>query len=102
MLTTNQTRAIEWIDAQLLKPNDRFILKQGIHINDLHSCLKTQKERIIFGIDPLFDQIHRSILSRSRTGISLYFHLSQLFTIITSGSADSGVYERGIFRDFRR
>jgi hypothetical protein len=53
MLTTNQTRAIEWIDAQLLKPNDRFILKQGIHINDLHSCLKTQKERIIFGIDPL-------------------------------------------------
>jgi hypothetical protein len=53
MLTTNQTRAIEWIEAQLLKPNDRFILKAGIHINDLHSCLKTQKERIIFGIDPL-------------------------------------------------
>lgn len=53
MLTTNQTRAIEWIDAQLLKPNDRFVLKEGIYINDLHSCLKTQKERIIFGIDPL-------------------------------------------------
>ena len=53
MLTTNQTRAIEWIDAQLLKPNERFVLKEGIHINDLHSCLKTQKERIIFGIDPL-------------------------------------------------
>ena len=53
MLTTNQTRAIEWIEAQLLKPNDRFILKEGIYINDLHSCLKTQKERIIFGIDPL-------------------------------------------------
>jgi hypothetical protein len=53
MLTTNQTRAIEWIEAQLLKPNDRFILKAGIYINDLHSCLKTQKERIIFGIDPL-------------------------------------------------
>ena len=53
MLTTNQTRAIEWIEAQLLKPNDRFILKEGIHINDLHSCLKSQKERILFGIDPL-------------------------------------------------
>jgi hypothetical protein len=53
MLTTNQTRAIEWIEAQLLKPNDRFVLKQGIYINDLHSCLKTQKERIIFGIDLL-------------------------------------------------
>ena len=53
MLTTNQTRAIEWIDAQLLKPNERFVLKEGIHIDDLHSCLRTQKERIIFGIDPL-------------------------------------------------
>lgn len=53
MLTTNQTRAIEWIDAQLLKPNERFILKDGIHIDDLHSCLRTQKERILFGIDPL-------------------------------------------------
>ena len=53
MLTTNQTRAIEWIEAQLLKPNDRFILKEGIYINDLHSCLKSQKERILFGIDPL-------------------------------------------------
>ena len=53
MLTTNQTKAIEWIDAQLLKPNKRFILKEGIHIDDLHSCLRTQKERIIFGIDPL-------------------------------------------------
>jgi hypothetical protein len=53
MLTTNQTRAIEWIEAQLLKPTERFMLKQGIYINDLHSCLKTQKERIIFGIDPL-------------------------------------------------
>ena len=53
MLTTNQTRAIEWIEAQLLKPTERFMLKQGIHINDLHLCLKTQKERIIFGIDPL-------------------------------------------------
>ena len=53
MLTTNQTRAIEWIEAQLLKPNDRFILKEGIYINDLYSCLKTQKERIVFGIDPL-------------------------------------------------
>jgi hypothetical protein len=53
MLTTNETKAIEWIDAQLLKPNQRFMLKEGIYINDLHSCLKSQKERIVFGIDPL-------------------------------------------------
>ncbi len=53
MLTENQTKAIEWIEAQLLKPNAQFMLKDGIYINDLHSCLKSQKERIIFGIDPL-------------------------------------------------
>ncbi len=53
MLTTNETKAIEWIDAQLLKPNERFMLKEGIYINDLHLCLKSQKERIVFGIDPL-------------------------------------------------
>jgi hypothetical protein len=53
MLTTTQTRAIEWIEAQLLKPNERFMLKEGIYINDLHECLKSQKERIVFGIDPL-------------------------------------------------
>jgi hypothetical protein len=53
MLTTNETKAIEWIEAQLLKPNERFMLKEGIYVNDLHSCLKTQKERIVFGIDPL-------------------------------------------------
>ena len=53
MLTTNQTKAIEWIDAQLLESNERFMIKQGIYINDLHLCLKTQKERMLFGIDPL-------------------------------------------------
>jgi len=53
MLTTNETKAIEWIEVQLLKPNERFMLKDGIYINDLHSSLKTQKERILFGIDPL-------------------------------------------------
>ena len=53
MLTTNQTKAIEWIDAQLLKPNEQFLLKEGVYINDLHLCLIAQKERILFGIDPL-------------------------------------------------
>jgi hypothetical protein len=52
-INPNRLLAINWIDAQLLKPTQRFVLSQGIHINDLHSCLKTQKERIIFGIDPL-------------------------------------------------
>jgi hypothetical protein len=53
MLTTNQTKAIDWIDAQLLKPSEQFMLKEGIYINDLHSCLRAQKERILFGINPL-------------------------------------------------
>jgi hypothetical protein len=53
MLTKNETKAIEWINTQLLKPNEQFMLKDGIYINDLHGCLKSQKERIIFGIDPL-------------------------------------------------
>jgi hypothetical protein len=53
MLTTNEIKAIEWINAQLLKPNKQFMLKDGIYINDLHGCLKSQKERIVFGIDPL-------------------------------------------------
>lgn len=53
MLTTNETKAIEWIEAQLLKPNAQFMLKDGIYINNLHSCLRAQKERILFGIDPL-------------------------------------------------
>ena len=53
MLTENQTKAIEWIEAQLLKHNEQFMLKDGIYINDLHSCLKSQKERILFGINPL-------------------------------------------------
>lgn len=50
-LSDNQTKAIEWIEAQLLEPNERFMLKEGVYINDLHSCLRAQKERIIFGAD---------------------------------------------------
>jgi hypothetical protein len=46
-------QAIEWINKQLLEPTARFILKPGHHINDLNECLRTQKERILFGIDPL-------------------------------------------------
>jgi hypothetical protein len=41
-------QAIDWIDAQLLKPTDRFILKPGHYINDLNECLRTQKTRILF------------------------------------------------------
>lgn len=53
MPNANYQKAIEWIDAQLLKPNNRFMLKEGVYIDDLHGCLKSQKHRILYSIDPL-------------------------------------------------
>ena len=53
MVSINHKKAIDWIELQLLKPNDSFILKEGVYIDDLHSCLKSQKHRILYGIDPL-------------------------------------------------
>jgi hypothetical protein len=50
-LKPTRLQAIDWIDAQLLKPTDRFILKPGHYINDLNECLRTQKMRILFGGD---------------------------------------------------
>lgn len=48
-LSPNQVLAVEWIESQLQKPNDKFYLGGGVHVNDLHVCLATQKERILFG-----------------------------------------------------
>ena len=50
-LSPNQVMAVEWIDAQLQKPNDKFYLGGGVYVADLHECLTTQKERIIFGCE---------------------------------------------------
>lgn len=47
-LKSNQVLAIEWIEAQLLKPTERFSHKPGEYINDLHEFLRTQKMRILF------------------------------------------------------
>lgn len=50
-LSPNQVLAVEWIDTQLQKPNDKFYLGGGVYVNDLHECLKTQKDRIVFGCE---------------------------------------------------
>ncbi len=50
-LSPNQVLAVEWINAQLQKPNDKFYLGGGVYVNDLHECLKTQKDRIVFGCE---------------------------------------------------
>lgn len=52
-LSPNQVLAVEWIDAQLQKPNDKFYLGEGVYVNDLHECLKTQKDRILFGCETI-------------------------------------------------
>lgn len=53
MSNANYLQAIKWLDAQLLKPNEQFTLKEGVIIDDLHECLRSQKHRILYGIDPL-------------------------------------------------
>jgi hypothetical protein len=50
-LSPNQVMAVEWIDAQLQKPNNKFYLGGGVYVNDLHECLATQKDRIVFGCE---------------------------------------------------
>lgn len=53
MANANYLQAIKWLDAQLLKPNEQFTLKEGVIIDDLHKCLRSQKHRILYSIDPL-------------------------------------------------
>lgn len=53
MSNANYLQAIKWLDAQLLKPNEQFTLKEGVIIDDLHECLRSQKHRILYSIDPL-------------------------------------------------
>lgn len=65
-------QAIDWIDAQLLKPTDRFVLKQGHYINDLNECLRTQKTRILFA-----DEMEAALAYRRTKQIKDYLNLKK-------------------------
>ena len=43
----NYQRAIEWIDAQSIEPKTELDLGNGIIVNDLLLCLRTNRERLI-------------------------------------------------------
>jgi hypothetical protein len=43
----NYQRAIDWIDAQSVQPNTELDLGNGIIVNDLLLCLRTNRERLI-------------------------------------------------------
>jgi hypothetical protein len=43
----NYQRAIDWIDAQSIEPNTELNLGNGVFINDLALCLRTNKERLL-------------------------------------------------------
>jgi hypothetical protein len=46
-IPSNYQKAIEWIDAQTLEPNTDLDLGNGIIVNDLLLCLRTNRERLI-------------------------------------------------------
>lgn len=46
-IPSNYQKAIEWIDAQTIEPNTELNLGNGIIINDLSLCLRTNRERLI-------------------------------------------------------
>jgi hypothetical protein len=43
----NYQRAIDWIDAQSIEPKTELNLGNGIIVNDLLLCLRTNRERLI-------------------------------------------------------
>jgi hypothetical protein len=43
----NYQKAIDWIDAQSIEPNTELDLGNGIIVNDLLLCLRTNRERLI-------------------------------------------------------
>jgi hypothetical protein len=43
----NYQRAIDWINAQSIEPNTELDLGNGIIVNDLLLCLRTNRERLI-------------------------------------------------------
>jgi hypothetical protein len=44
----NYQRAIDWIDAQSIEPNTELDLGNGIIVNDLLLCLRTNRERLLY------------------------------------------------------
>jgi hypothetical protein len=46
-IPSNYQKAIDWIDAQSIEPNTELNLGNGIIVNDLLLCLRTNRERLI-------------------------------------------------------
>ena len=65
-------KAIDWIDAQLLKPTDRFMLKAGHYINDLNEYLRTQKTRMLFA-----DEMEAALAYKRTKQIKDYLNLKK-------------------------
>jgi hypothetical protein len=47
-IPSNYQRAIDWIDAQSIEPNTELDLGNGIIVNDLLLCLRTNRERLLY------------------------------------------------------
>jgi hypothetical protein len=46
-IPSNYQKAVDWIDAQSVQPNTELDLGNGIIVNDLLLCLRTNRERLI-------------------------------------------------------
>jgi hypothetical protein len=46
-IPSNYQNAIDWIDAQSVEPKTELDLGNGIIVNDLLLCLRTNRERLI-------------------------------------------------------
>jgi hypothetical protein len=46
-IPSNYQNAIDWIDAQSIEPKTELNLGNGIIVNDLLLCLRTNRERLI-------------------------------------------------------
>jgi hypothetical protein len=46
-IPSNYQKAVDWIDAQSIEPNTELNLGNGIIVNDLLLCLRTNRERLI-------------------------------------------------------
>jgi hypothetical protein len=46
-IPSNYQKAVDWIDAQSIESNTELNLGNGIIVNDLLLCLRTNRERLI-------------------------------------------------------
>jgi hypothetical protein len=47
-IPSNYQKAVDWIDAQSVEPNTELNLGNGIIVNDLLLCLRTNRERLLY------------------------------------------------------